>query len=81
MQSNNRQVCEDSKAKYGVRECDCSAAYQRAYRAKNPEIAERRRAECSAYRAKQKALGRHFRTCPDGKRRWLTDEEFAALYG
>jgi len=67
MQLANRQVCKDSLAKYGVRECDCPAAYRRAY--------------IRAYRTEQKAQGRHYLRCPDGKRRYLTDSEFAALYG
>lgn len=81
MQENNRQFCEDSKAKYGVRSCDDINAYQRALRANNPEYAERRRAETREWVAKQKALGKRRRTCPDGERRWLTDSEFSALYG
>jgi hypothetical protein len=80
MQNSNKQSVDDSLAKYGVRSCNDINAYWRAYRDKNPEFAEHERARCREYRDKQKELGKHFRTCPDGKRRWLTDEEFNRLY-
>jgi hypothetical protein len=96
LQNNNRQVCEDCLAKYGVRYCEDKNAYQRAYRAANPEFAERERARCRdryaspefaerkhaknrEWKAKQKALGKRNRRCPDGKRRLLTNEEYAKL--
>ena len=34
-----------------------------------------------AYRERLKALGKHERKCPDGKRRFLTDAEYIELYG
>jgi hypothetical protein len=102
MQNDNRQICEDSLAKYGVRKCQDSAGYQRARYANNPEFAERQRARCRArkqeryardpefaereraysreYEAKQRALGRRRRRCPDGKERWLTDAEYNKRY-
>jgi hypothetical protein len=46
----------------------------------NPEYAERQRAKCREYEARQKELGRRRRKCPDGSRRSLTDEEFDRLY-
>lgn len=66
MQNDNRQICEDSKAKYGVRKCENEKAWQKAYDA--------------ARYAKQKALGKKRRRCPDGKRRLLTDSEFSAMF-
>ena len=33
------------------------------------------------WRAKQRALGRRERRCPDGVRRFLTDEEYNARFG
>ena len=63
---------------YGVRACDDPVAYMREYRAEN---AERHRALCREYRARQKELGRRRRKCPDGSRRWLTREEFFKEYG
>lgn len=143
MQNDNRQICEDSKARYGVRYCEDPNAYNRAFYAKNPEYAERQRAKdrarmrdlrannpefaererarsraynreryandpefaerrraynheryandpefverCRAknreWKAKQKALGKRARRCPDGSRRYLTDEEYDARYG
>ena len=64
-QESNKQSVDDSLAKYGVRYCDDSAAYQRARRAKNPELAEQHRAECREWRAKnaerQRALCREWR--------------------
>ena len=49
--------------------------------ANDPEFVEQCCAYQREYRAKQKALGKRFRICPDGKRKWLTDEEFDARYG
>ncbi len=78
---------------YGVRKCDDSTAYNRAYYANN---AEQQRARCReryaadsehklamgrVYRAKQYALGKRYRRCPDGKQHWLTDEEYGARFG
>jgi hypothetical protein len=95
-QQSNRQVCEDSLERYGVRRCEDRNAYQRARRAKDPEYAERVRAKNRKWRAKnaekerargrekyakQKALGRRYRKCPDGKQRYLTDSEFSAMFG
>ena len=74
LQNNNRQMCEDSLAKYGVRSCDDLAAYKRAYRAKTPDFAERDRARSREYLAKQKALGKVRRICPDGKLRYVAKE-------
>ena len=76
MQTNNRQVCEDRK--YGVRSCEDIKAYRRAYRAKN---LKHLRARGREYHAEQLALGKHRRTCPDGKHRYLTDAEFNARFG
>jgi hypothetical protein len=53
---------------------------KRALLANNPEFAERERARCRKYRAKQKALGKHDRKCPDGSHKYLTDAEFNELY-
>lgn len=81
MQTNNRQICEDSLARYGVRKCKAPADYQRALLANNSEYSERQRAYNRKYRATQKALGKRQRKCPDGKCHLLTDKEFDALYG
>lgn len=85
LQSNNRQVCEDCLEKYGLRQCDDYNAYRRACCAADPEYAERikarRREKRRKYRAKQKALGRRKRKCPDGKEHWLTDSEYDARFG
>lgn len=84
MQCSNMQKVDEALARYGVRSCENSAMYMRAYRAKNNEFAERERAKDRArkreYYAKQKALGKRVRKCPDGVRRFLTDEEFDRLY-
>lgn len=50
----------------------------RAYYVANKK---RVKARCKARLDKLKALGKHERKCPDGKRRFLTDEEYTALYG
>lgn len=81
-QNNNRQVCEDSKATYGVRLVEDPTAYKRAYNAAyrathHKEIL----AQKAVYYAKQKALGKRQLKCPDGKRRLLTDSEFSAMFG
>jgi hypothetical protein len=55
LQQDNRQVCEDSLARYGVRECEDKRAYKRALYANNPEFAERERARAREYRAQQRA--------------------------
>jgi hypothetical protein len=81
LQNNNRQICDDSLARYGVRECEDKRAYARALYANNPEFAEREKARNRAYQAKQKALGRRFRRCPDGKQHWLTDAKYNAMFG
>lgn len=39
-QVDNRQICEDSKARYGVRSVEDKRAYKRAYYANNPGYAE-----------------------------------------
>jgi hypothetical protein len=84
MQSNNRQICEDSLARYGVRKSEDKRAYDRTYKreyyANNPEYAERQHARNREWHEKQKALGKRQRKCPDGKKRRLTDEEYDALY-
>ncbi len=80
-QSRNRQIVEDCIERYGVRHCEDPRAYQQAYYAKNPEYAERQRASKRERRARQKAQGKRDRKCPDGKRHWLTDEEFDARFG
>lgn len=95
-QSDNRRVCEDSQTKYGVRECDNPLEYNKQFRAANPDFAEKCREGVRKWRKdnpekvkqllkdyyyKQKALGKRRRTCPDGKKRFLTDEEFKNLYG
>lgn len=38
-------------------------------------------ARCKARLENLKALGKHERKCPDGKRRFLTDVEYIELYG
>lgn len=93
MQNNNRQVCEDSLAKYMVRSCDDLVRYHQVYRAKNldhlrakgrdyyAKNLEQQRAKHREYYAKQKALGIRPRKCPDGKTHWLTDEEYNARFG
>ena len=92
MQNNNRQVCEDSLATYGVRSCDDLARYHQVYRAKNldhlrangreyyAKNLEQLRAKHREYYAKRKALGILYRTLPDGSSRRLTDEEFNARF-
>lgn len=62
---------------YGVRACDDPKAYQHAHYAKN---AEHKLAACHEYSAKQRALGRRYRKCPDGKKHWITDEEYNKRY-
>lgn len=61
-QQSNRQVCEDSLAKYGVRRCEDRNGYYRARRAKDPEYAERVRSKNREYYAKnaehERARGR-----------------------
>ena len=95
LQRENQQNVDDCIERYGVRVCEVGMkAYDRA-RYANPEFAEQKRAKSRAYRAKhaerdrarcheyeakQRALGKRRRTCPDGVRRWLTDEEFDARY-
>lgn len=81
VQQNNRQMCEDSLAKYGVRYCEDVNAYARALYANNPEYAERQRINVREWREKQRALGRRCRKCPDGKEHWLTDEEYDEQFG
>ena len=96
MQQNNRQICEDSLAKYGVRECEDPRAYHRARYENDPEYSRRIRATAREWIAKnpernrtnvhewqdrQRALGRHPRKCPDGKHHWLTDDEYEARFG
>lgn len=66
MQQDNKQCVDEALAKYGVRQCEDKNAYFRAYQRE--------------YYAKQKALGKRKRTCPDGSCRFLTDEEFNKLY-
>lgn len=95
-QSDNRQVCEDSLEKHGVRECDNPLEYNKQFRLANPDFAEKCREGVRKWRRdnpekvkqllkdyyyKQKALGKKRRTCPDGKRRFLTDEEYDKRYG
>jgi hypothetical protein len=80
-QNNNRQICEDSAEKHGVRECEDPAAYKRAYRARNPGYVVRQTAVRREWQAKQKELGRRYRRCPDGSRHWLTDAEFNVRFG
>ena len=81
MQNDNRQVCEDSKARYGVRECEDKEAYQKAYDAAYYAVhREEIKARNAAWKATQKALGIRYRRCPDGKRRWLSDSEFNARF-
>ena len=70
-QNNNRQICYDSLKKYGVRKCEDRNAYQRARYANNPEEIL---AKNAAYAAKQKALGKVRRICPDGKKRYVAKE-------
>lgn len=52
LQNDNRQVCEDSLARYGVRACENLKEYLRAYREKNPEYIERQRASARKWYAK-----------------------------
>lgn len=77
MQVDNTRTVDDSLEKYGVRYCENSTGYSRAYYAENAEL---KRAKNLEYGAKQRALGRRYRTCPDGKKRWLTDAEYNELY-
>lgn len=51
-QQNNRQVCYDSLAKYGIRSCEDPVAYNRARRTKDPRYAESVRASNRKYYAK-----------------------------
>lgn len=82
MQNNNRQICEDSQTKYGVRSCEDPKAYRKAhsavYRARHHEEIL---AQKAIHYAEQRALGKRQRKCPDGKRRMLTDSEFSAMFG
>jgi glutaredoxin len=80
MQESNKQSVDDSIERYGVRYCEDKNAYKHALRANNPEFAERERTRVHEWQAKQKELGRHYRTLPDGSRHWLTDAEFNARY-
>ena len=54
-QADNTTNVDRGIKTYGIRECEDKNAYERALRAKNPEYAERRRAACREYHAKQKA--------------------------
>ena len=67
-QLNNRQVCEDCKAKYGVRCCEDIKAYKKAYFAVH---VEEHKAHATSYRAAQKAKGLVYRKCSDGKHHWI----------
>lgn len=49
----------------------------KVYYTKNSENIK---ARCKARLEKLKAMGKHERTCPDGKRRFLTDKEYDDLY-
>lgn len=51
---------------------------RREYRAGNPQQC---REGYRKWREKQRLLGRRDRKCPDGVRRYLTDEEYNARYG
>lgn len=77
MQMANQQRVDNSLEKYGVRYCDDHAAYHRARLAKDPGY----RVKDREYAARQHALGKRVRKCPDGKKHWLTDEEFNERYG
>lgn len=55
MQQDNRQVCEASLKKYGVRRCEDVNAYKRALYANNPEYAERVRARHRQYMRNRRA--------------------------
>lgn len=67
-QSDNRQVCEDSLDKYGVRSVENKRAYMRAYmrarRAEDQDFADRERVRNREYAAKQRVLGKKQRKCP-----------------
>lgn len=54
------------------------SAYNKSYYVKNKEKVQ---ARCKARLENLKALGKHERKCPDGKRRFLTDVEYIELYG
>lgn len=70
-QNDNRQTCEASRAKYGIRECADRKAYHAAYYdARKAEL----KARSAAYNAAQKAKGLSKRKCPDGKQRWIPKE-------
>lgn len=81
MQNSNKQICEDCLARYGVQKCKDPRGYARAYYANNPEFAERHRTLVREWQDRQRALGKRQRKCPDGKRRFLTDEEYNERYG
>ena len=54
------------------------AIYNKNYYVNNKvKISERNK----AWRERLKAMGKHERKCPDGVRRFLTDSEYAELYG
>lgn len=78
MQEGNKQSVDNSLNKYGVRKCENPKAYNAAHYAKHHEEIL---AQKAAHYTEQKALGKHYRSCPDGKRRMLTDAEFDARFG
>lgn len=80
-QADNRDAVDASIAEYGVRECDDKNAYNRAVYRENRGFSERCRERRRARYAHLKDMGKRCRTCPDGKRRMLTDGEYDAMYG
>lgn len=81
-QQANRKISEDCKAKYGVRKCEDPVEYNKAHHAaRYVEHRDEILDQNYSWRAKQKALGKRHRLCPDGSQHYLTDSEFAALYG
>lgn len=77
-QQGNQQKVDDALSRYGVRKCDNEKEYKAAYYDAHREEFKDKNV---AYRAKQKALGKRERKCPDGKRHLLTDAEFNARFG
>lgn len=82
MQEDNKQSVEDSLAKYGTRACEDRKAYNKAHDAAYyAEHREQIKAKKAAYHAKQRALGKHYRHCPDGSQHYLTDSEYNEMFG
>ena len=68
----NQAKVDRSIEKYGVRECDDKATYDKAYHELHrDEFAARNRAYGARKRAKMRAQGLSFRKGPDGKHGWF----------